>query len=164
MLSLLVLASLAAAPPPPSASAFRWTERGVDVDVILDSLSVEQKVGQLMLVGFGGTQMDGTIATFLDEVRPGGVALFSRNIDSRAQTARLIGAVRAHDPVARTRTGDTAVPLFVAVDQEGGNVVRLKNDALVLPSAMALGAANDVGWHEPPAPSWARTCALGGST
>ena len=36
-----------------------------------------------------------------------------------------------------------ALPMFVAVDQEGGSVVRLKQDAVVLPSAMALGAADD---------------------
>src|SRR5687767_6284443 len=91
-----------------------YAVHGVDVDAIVDRLTVEEKVGQLLLVGFGGTQMDPTIATFLDEMKPGGVALFSRNIDSPRQTVQLIRDVRAHDPVG--------VPMFVAVDQEGGTV------------------------------------------
>jgi beta-N-acetylhexosaminidase len=109
---------------------------GVDVDVIIDGLSVDEKVGQLLLLGFGGTTMDATIAAFLEEMKPGGVALFGRNIEGSTQTLRLIRDVRVHDPAG--------IPMFVAVDQEGGTVVRLTEHATVLPSAMALGAARDV--------------------
>ncbi|OGQ10906.1 MAG: hypothetical protein A2138_01360 [Deltaproteobacteria bacterium RBG_16_71_12] len=87
------------------------------------------------MLGFGGTRMDHTIASFLDDMKPGGVALFSRNIDTPEQTMALIRGVRAHDPAG--------VPMFVSVDQEGGNVVRVKKHATILPSAMALGAAGD---------------------
>jgi beta-N-acetylhexosaminidase len=128
-LVLLVSLQAATAPSP-------YAVNGVDVDAIVERLTVEEKVGQLLLVGFGGTQMDPTIATFLDDMKPGGVALFTRNIDSPRQTVQLIRDVRARDPAG--------VPMFVAVDQEGGTVVRLKDHATVLPSAMALGAANDV--------------------
>ncbi len=111
-------------------------------------LTVEQKVGQLLLLGFGGTTMDGTIATFLDEMQPGGVALFSRNIVLPEQTLTLVRAVREHDPRVRCAPScpagvPSSLPMFVSVDQEGGSVVRLKRDALVVPSAMALGAADD---------------------
>jgi beta-N-acetylhexosaminidase len=140
---LLVLA-LGAAPPAPAAAPegrapAPWAIHGVDVDHLLDRLTVEEKVGQLLLLGFGGTVMDDTIAAFLDDMKPGGVALFGRNIDTPEQTMRLIRDVRGHDPAARLG----GVPMFVAVDQEGGNVVRLKKSATILPSAMALGAAND---------------------
>jgi len=108
---------------------------GVDVEALLASLTVEEKVGQLLLLGFGGTVMDETVARFLDEKKPGGVALFARNIKSVPQVVRLIRDVRAHDP--------KGIPMFVSVDQEGGQVVRLKKDVVVLPSAMALGAADD---------------------
>lgn len=122
--------------PAPSPTPSAYAVHGVDVDAIVERLTLEEKVGQLLLVGFGGTQMDPTIATFLEEMKPGGVALFTRNIDSPRQTVQLIRDVRMHDPAG--------VPMFVAVDQEGGTVVRLKDYATVLPSAMALGAANDV--------------------
>ena len=127
-------------PDAPAATPPPWAVDGIDVGAVVQSLTVEQKVGQLLLLGFGGTEMDGTISTFLDEMQPGGVALFSRNIDGPAQAMRLIREVRQHDPVV----GGLSLPQFVAVDQEGGNVTRLKEDAVILPSAMALGAADDV--------------------
>lgn len=117
-------------------SAGPYAVDGVDLDALVEALTVEEKVGQLLLLGFGGTKMDPTIATFLDDMKPGGVALFGRNIDAPLQTLQLIRDVRSHDPVG--------IPMFVAVDQEGGTVVRLKEHATVLPSAMALGAAHDV--------------------
>ncbi|HEY4221559.1 MAG TPA: beta-N-acetylhexosaminidase, partial [Myxococcota bacterium] len=130
---VVALALLLASPAPSAVSPF--AQNGVDVDQVLDSLTVDEKVGQLLLLGFGGTKMDDTIGNFLDEMKPGGVALFARNLDTPEQSLQLIRDVRAHDP--------HGVPMFVAVDQEGGNVVRLKKDATILPSAMALGAAND---------------------
>jgi beta-N-acetylhexosaminidase len=117
---------------------------GVDIFALQAAMTVEQKVGQLLLLGFGGTQMDGTIASFLQEMQPGAVALFSRNIHDQPQTARLITDVRALDPRVVVKGQAIAIPQFVAVDQEGGTVVRLKSQVLVLPSAMALGAADDV--------------------
>lgn len=128
-------ATSAPAPGAPPPASDLWQEHGVDVDAVLARLSAKEKVGQLLMLGFGGTRMDRTIAAFLDDMQPGGVALFSRNIDSPEQTMALIRDVRAHDPAG--------VPMFVSVDQEGGNVVRLKKHATILPSAMALGAAND---------------------
>src|SRR5687768_11938934 len=98
-------------------------------------MTLDEKVGQLLFLGFGGKQLDPTIEQFLLEMKPGGVALFGRNIDTPEQTMRLIRDVRRHDP--------GGVPMFVAVDQEGGNVVRLKSEATILPSAMALGATHD---------------------
>ena len=146
---VVALASLTAAasadlpshgiPAAADASASPWAVGGVDVAGLIDQMSVEQKVGQLLLLGFGGTEMDGTIATFLDEMQPGGVALFTRNITRPEQTMKLVQGIRAHDVVV----GGTALPPFIAVDQEGGTVVRLKSQAAVLPSAMALGAADD---------------------
>jgi beta-N-acetylhexosaminidase len=140
--ALLLLLALASPPAPPTPAAppdLVWGVEGVNVDAILDQLTVEEKVGQLLLLGFGGTAMDRTIGTFLEDMKPGGVALFGRNIETPAQTTRLIHDVRAHDPAAHAG----GVPMFIAVDQEGGNVVRVKSGALVLPSAMALGAAAD---------------------
>src|SRR5687768_9388017 len=95
VLSVLVMLACASTTLPVTSP---YAVNGVDVDGIIERLTVEEKVGQLLLVGFGGTQMDPTIATFIDEMKPGGVALFSRNIDSPRQTVQLIRDVRAHDP------------------------------------------------------------------
>jgi beta-N-acetylhexosaminidase len=125
--------------PPPSPEELSRPGDAVDVDALLAQMTVEQKVGQLLLLSFGGTSLDAAAAQLLDEAQPGGIALFSRNIVSPTQTASLVRAARGHD----VRVGGVRVPMFVAVDQEGGNVVRLKSMATVLPTAMALGATDD---------------------
>jgi beta-N-acetylhexosaminidase len=147
-LVLLLALPTRALPPLPPSPPPPWAIDGVDVGAVVERLTIEQKVGQLLLLGFGGTTMDGTISTFLDDMQPGGVALFTRNIQGPEQTLTLVRAVREHDPKVKClgtcpTTVPTAVPMFVSVDQEGGSVVRLKRDAVVLPSAMALGAADD---------------------
>ena len=134
--SMLLSSSLLAATPLPQSPP-PWAIDGIDIGAVVAGLSDEQKVGQLLLLGFGGTQMDVTISSFLDEMQPGGVALFSRNVSDPEATMQLIREVRTHDPRGGT------LPMFVAVDQEGGSVVRLKTQAAILPSAMALGATDD---------------------
>jgi beta-N-acetylhexosaminidase len=113
----------------PRASA--WAIGGVDVDAKLASLTLDEKIGQLLFLGFGGKVMDETISSFLRDKKPGAVALFARNIKTPEQTMDLIRAVREHDPAG--------VPIFISVDQEGGNVVRL-HEATIPPSNMAIGA------------------------
>ncbi|MBW1871707.1 MAG: beta-N-acetylhexosaminidase [Deltaproteobacteria bacterium] len=105
------------------------------VEKILGQMSVEQKVGQLMMVGFGGKQMGPEIAKLLIEHHIGSVAIYSRNITGTKQLAKLVRDVRE---VMREE-----IQPFVAIDQEGGNVVRVRSDVLVLPGAMALGATRD---------------------
>ncbi|MBI5494345.1 MAG: beta-N-acetylhexosaminidase [Deltaproteobacteria bacterium] len=115
------------APPPPPRVVL-----GVELEPLLARMSVEQKVGQLLLLGFGGTELDDRARVLFHDKRPGGVALFSRNIGGRAQVRALTAAVR--------REMGAEIPPFIGVDQEGGNVIRLKERTTLLPSAMALGA------------------------
>lgn len=104
----------------------------VDVEKIIASMSVEEKVGQLLMIGFGGTEVSPHIEHWVRRRGAGGIALFSRNIVDFEQTARF----------SRQLHGLTKgqLPVFLSLDQEGGNVVRVKDGALVLPGNMALGA------------------------
>ncbi len=105
------------------------------VDEVLAKLTLEQKVGQLMMVGFAGQTVDEPVATLVRGRAVGGVCLFGRNVGSAAQIATLNDELRA--------LMADALPPFIAVDQEGGNVVRVDEGNLVLPGNMVLGAARD---------------------
>ncbi len=105
----------------------------LDVEVLLSRMSLEDKVGQLMMVGFPGKAVDPAITELVRGYRVGGVCVFGRNIASAAQIGRLNDEVRA--------LMADSVPPFIAVDQEGGNVVRLNDGNLVLPGNMVLGAS-----------------------
>jgi len=89
--------------------------------------ALEDKIGQMLMVGFRGTAVDegSFIVRDIRRNNLGGVVLFDydvvkgqagRNITSPAQVKALVAALRK---AAR-------VPLLVAVDQEGGKVARLK--------------------------------------
>ena len=105
---------------------------GVDLEPVLARLSLQQQIGQLLVLGFGGRQMDGSIRKLLEDKHPGALALFGRNIGNRTQVRTLTSDIR--------QTMRHEVPPFVAVDQEGGNVLRLRERTTLLPGAMALGA------------------------
>ncbi len=100
------------------------------------------QLGQLLLVGFTGTEVapDSAPAHLLCQARIGCVVLFARNIADGSQLARLTGALRER---ARTCTGNS---LLVAIDAEGGRVMRLGPAAGYTEtlSAADLGQANDL--------------------
>ncbi len=102
------------------------------VSTWLQKMTLEQKVGQLMMVGFGGQSMDPRIEALVKGFEVGGICIFKRNIADAAQLARFNDALR--ELLA------DGVPPFIAVDQEGGNVVRISDGVTVLPGNMALGA------------------------
>jgi beta-N-acetylhexosaminidase len=94
------------------------------------SMTPEQKIAQLMIVGFDGhvlsDELRGLIARGV-----GGVVFYSYNIESPEQAKHLTESIRAAaDPIAP----------FIAIDQEGGIVHRLRSGVPVIPSNMAIGA------------------------
>lgn len=113
--------------------------------VYLDSMTLEEKVGQLFIVAPEQfLPQYQTVTTVTDEIRAGlakypvgGIILFGENVQTPSQLEELI---QGFDGTVRT-------PLFMSVDEEGGRVARLaKNDAFDLPaykSAAAVGASGD---------------------
>src|SRR5689334_15645481 len=97
-------------------------------------MSLEQKVGQVFMLGFVGTSLNDSNRALVQGLHLGGVTLFARNIDSALQVSRLD---------AQLQTIADPVPLFISVDQEGGLVVRVTDGATILPGNMALGATGD---------------------
>src|ERR1041385_8756737 len=96
-------------------------------------MTIEERVGQILFIGLPGTDTSGETGQLLDEVQPGGVALFDRNIESPQQVAELNAGVRSH----------VRISPFISVDEEGGRVDRLKKIGHRLPSAHDLYRADD---------------------
>ena len=90
--------------------------------------SLERKAGRLLFVGLPVTKLDRYWRDLLGEVRPGGVILFGRNVESPAQVAQLNSQVR--DAVGG--------PVILGVDQEGGLVDRFRHVCEPMPSAKAI--------------------------
>lgn len=100
-------------------------------------MTLQEKIGQRLMTGFPGTEMTEEFRQAVKNHKIGNVILFRENIVSRDQLKRLCRDIQA---LIRRETGHSA---FIAIDQEGGIVSRLPEDAVNVPGAMALGAAGD---------------------
>lgn len=116
---------------PPPASAFRGKARA-----ILAGLSLEEKCGQLLLIGVQGQGSPSAEARALvRELGPGGILLFGFNIgDDVSELGLFTGGLQ--DAAAASGAG---LPLIVAIDHEGGPVFRFRSGVTRLPSASAVG-------------------------
>ncbi|MVO99827.1 beta-N-acetylhexosaminidase [Paenibacillus lutrae] len=103
----------------------------------VDQLTLKEKIGQLLMVGFEGVTATEEISKLLQEHHAGGVIYFIRNIESTEQVFALTQELQM------IATDATGIPLWIAVDQEGGMVARLREGISYLPAAMALGAAHN---------------------
>lgn len=86
---------------------------------ILKGLSLEQKIGQLFIIGFEGKTLTPETQKLMRDFRPGGVLLLSKNIDTQDQLKSLIASLQ------EVSLQETGLPLFIAVDQEGQPVNRV---------------------------------------
>ena len=99
------------------------------------ALTVEQKVGQLLVAGIAGTQPGEDGAAAIQDYQVGSIILFGRNVESAEQLAQLNNGLKALN-------GDY-IPLFLAVDQEGGRVDRMPAEVENLPPALEFGSIPD---------------------
>ena len=108
------------------------------VNNTLDSLTLEEKIGQMMIVFYTSSSVDNTLQSALTDIKPGGFILFKENITTYEKTLNFIKEVK--------KTAD--IPMFISIDQEGGNVQRLLSlkDLSVsnIPYMNYVGNSNDV--------------------
>lgn len=89
--------------------------------------------GQLLIVGFDGTEMSPALSSLLSRIQPAGVILFARNIVNAQQTHELLKNCQKY----------VREPLFTCVDLEGGKVDRFRNVTGPAPSAAEVFASGD---------------------
>lgn len=100
------------------------------------SMTIDEKIGQLLIFGYETVE---DAEAVIRDLKPGGVILFGRNIQSVQQTRSDISRLQA---VAAESEGQP-VPLLISIDQEGGRVSRLPAESGVFESARELGFRDD---------------------
>jgi beta-N-acetylhexosaminidase len=88
-------------------------------ELLVSEMSLEEKVGQMMMIGFEGTAPDENITSMIQERRIGGLIIFDRNIESNDQVAIMNEALQQ-----LAVDGAHPAKLMIAVDQEGGKTRR----------------------------------------
>ena len=100
-------------------------------------MTLKQMLGQKLIFGFHGTSMSEEFKSLIREYKIGNVILFLRNVESAEQLRRLCGEIQ------ELILAETGYPAFIVIDQEGGMVTRLPQDAVNVPGAMAIAATGD---------------------
>lgn len=106
------------------------------VDQIVESMSQTEKLGQMVMIGIQGTKVDDDSLYMLNQYHIGGVILFDRNMDSPEQVKQLTSDLQAQS--------NEKVPLFIGIDEEGGDVVRMAEKLTPPPSQKEIGATGDI--------------------
>jgi len=141
--------------PAPEKPDTETQPEGNEIDSILRQMTVREKIGQLFIIrpdaldpsqtpkqvnassAAGVTALSEAMADTLRDYPVGGIAMFGKNIVDPEQLAGFIGSLQSA----------SGIPLFMAVDEEGGSVARLANHAAFdLPkykSAAAVGESGD---------------------
>lgn len=105
------------------------------VDKIVNSMSQTEKIGQMVMIGIHGTEINDDSLYMLHQFHFGGVILFDRNMQSVEQVKKLTSDIQTKS--------DEKIPLFIGIDEEGGEVTRMENALTPPPSQQKIGESND---------------------
>lgn len=104
------------------------------IDDKINSMTLDEKIGQMIITGFNGSEYNDDMDRLINEYKVGGVILFARNIEDSNQMIELTRALQENN---------NNLPLFISIDEEGGRVSRLPDDVEKFPSAFTIGLIND---------------------
>ncbi len=128
-----------------SAKATTKETAATDVKSIVEEMSLEEKVGQMLMPDFrnwqkagetkatGFTEMNDEVGSIIEKYHLGGVILFAENVVDTEQTVKLVDGLQE---------ASKDIPLLITIDQEGGIVTRLQSGTN-LPGNMAVGATRN---------------------
>lgn len=104
----------------------------------LTKLTIRQKLGQLLMVGFEGRDIPVHMEQLFRDYHIGNIIYFRRNVAEHTQVSQLSEALQ------QLSGKYNGIPLSIAIDQEGGMVARIDKDITVMPGQMTLGATGNV--------------------
>ena len=105
------------------------------IEATLQSMTLAEKVGQMVMFGFEGTELNDDVIYLLKNFHFGGVIFFDRNLVSAAQTRKLVDDI--------TTTANQKAPLFFAIDEEGGLISRGQDFLEAAPSQEEIGLSGN---------------------
>ncbi len=100
-------------------SSFESFKKIIDKIDKIEEQETNNQIGQLFIVGFDGKVVTPQLEEFFKKYKPGGVLLLSKNIENETQLKKLNSDLQA------LSLRESGLPLFIAVDQEGGIISRV---------------------------------------
>ena len=97
----------------------------------INKLSLQEKIGQMIIVGIDTNYITERIKRLITKYKIGGIILYRKNFKTYEDMIELIKQLKMLN-------SENKIPLFIAIDQEGGRVNRMPREILNLPPASII--------------------------
>ncbi len=94
----------------------------------LKDLSIQEKIGQMLMIGMDTNYMTERIKLMITKYKVGGIILYRKNFNTYQDMLALMKQLKDLNK-------ENKIPLWIAIDQEGGRVNRMPKEILNLPAA-----------------------------
>ena len=108
-----------------------------EVDEVMSNMSLDEKIGQMFILSYNTTSYNDGLSKIMSTVKPGGFMLLGYNVTNYNDTLSFIKDIKSSNDI----------PLFITVDEEGGNVERLaylEEDVTHIPYMYDVGLKDDL--------------------
>ena len=106
----------------------------------ISTMTLEEKVGQMMFYGVNGTNVDDKVVNLFEDQHAGGIILYGhRNFWGSS----LDNNVKYVNSIKKANRHNSDIPLFIGFDEEGGSMSQLPQELMRTPSKGELGNTND---------------------
>lgn len=107
------------------------------MEINLENLTIEERIGQMLMVGMETAYITERVKNLIQKYKIGGIILYRKNFNTYEDLIKLINELKELNK-------DNKIPLFIAIDQEGGRVNRMPKEFKNLPSANKIGKLEDL--------------------
>jgi len=97
----------------------------------IKELTIKEKIGQMLIIGMDTNYITDRIKTMITKYKIGGIILYRKNFKTYQDMLNLIKELKELNK-------ENKIPLFIAIDQEGGRVNRMPPEIKNLPAASVL--------------------------
>ncbi|WP_075620015.1 beta-N-acetylhexosaminidase [Paenisporosarcina indica] len=106
------------------------------VAALLEEMTLEEKVGQMIVAGISGTTATKNTRSLINDYHVGGIIFYASNMKNSKQTLQLLNQIKKTNE-------QNSLPLFLGIDQEGGRISRLPKEITKLPTNEETGKINN---------------------
>ena len=103
----------------------------------MENLTLKEKIGQMLIVGMDDNVIDDRIKNLILNYKIGGIILYRKNFSTYQEMINLISELKKLNSINK-------IPLFIAIDQEGGRVNRMPAEIHNIKNALSLSKTNNI--------------------
>lgn len=123
-------------PAPPESTPQPEPEVKDPIKEKIKEMTLEEKLGQMMIVGLTGYELNEEAKELMDSYHVSGFILFGSNIQDAGQLLKYVNDLKRYH-------AGKGIPLFVSVDEEGGRISRIPKAIKNLPTGKAIGRVDN---------------------